>query len=50
MKLRPKEVNRYRSGVHNPELEVLLYRGKKKTRVYIMDWKKGQVTEVSSSV
>jgi len=50
LKLRPREVNRYRSGVHNPELEVLLFRRKKKIRVYIVDWKKGRVTEVGSSI
>jgi hypothetical protein len=37
--LKPKEVNRYRSGVHNPEIEVLVYRGEEKTKVYIANWK-----------
>jgi hypothetical protein len=41
--LKPKEVNRYRSGIHNPEIEVLVYRGEEATKVYIVDWKKGKI-------
>lgn len=37
------KVNRYKSGVKNPEREVLVYSGEDKVVVHIVDWEKGKV-------
>lgn len=39
---KPKKVNRYRSGSHNPEIEVHIYRGRDIV-VHVVDWQEGKV-------
>ncbi len=39
---KPEKVNRYRSGSHNPEIEVHIYRGRGIV-VHVVDWVQGKV-------
>lgn len=39
---KPKEVNRYRSGIKNPEIEVHVYRGRGIV-VHVVDWLEGKI-------
>ncbi len=43
---KPKSVNRYRSGVHNPQQEVHVYQDGKQVVVHLVDYVKGTVTTV----
>ncbi len=43
---KPNSVNRYRSGVHNPQQEVHVYQDGQQVKVHIVDYVAGKVTTV----
>jgi hypothetical protein len=46
---KPKDVNVYKSGVHNPEVQVFVHRKEDgKVKVVVLDWSKNEVKEMEA--